>query len=106
MAMKLPPDFVIQRRVKENTKYAEASEYCSKMVKIAGETGWFEQKVKFDFEDNQKRETEAINEELEQANIELKKRRRNRMKLLYENEARTWEAELRELGLAVIRQMA
>ena len=58
MPMKLAPDFVIQRRVKENTKRAEAAEYSAKMVRIAGETGWFEGKMKFDFEDNEKREQE------------------------------------------------
>ncbi|CAD7943723.1 unnamed protein product [Amoebophrya sp. A25] len=105
MASKLPPDFVIRRAVKIKNKYGEADAYSKELVKTAGATKWFESKVKYDFEDNMKREDAAINAELEIANKELKRRRKHRMKLLYENEARTYEAELRELGLAVIRRM-
>lgn len=95
---------MIQRRVKINKKYAECDAYAKELTLTAGTTGWFEGKMKFDFQDDAKRSEKAVQQEIVQANLELKKTRNHRLGLLYENEARTYEAELREMGLAVIRQ--
>ena len=45
----------------------------------------------------------AINLEIEQSKLELLRSRHHRLALLYEHETRVYEAELREQGLAVIR---
>lgn len=104
MASKMGPDFLIKRRVKINEKYAESDAYARKLTLINGTTGWFEGKMKYDFQDDAKRNDVAIKQEIKEANLELKRTRHHRLSLLYENEARTWEAELRERGLAVVRQ--
>ena len=55
MASRLPPDFLIQRRVKINEKYAEADVYKKQLGFLEGATGWFEGKIKYDFADDAKR---------------------------------------------------
>lgn len=98
------PDFLIQKRVAMDNKYAESSVYCQKMVRISQSTAWFESKTKYDFVDTEKRNDAFIKKELEAANAEIKKRRRQRLQLLYEHEARAYEDELNQLGLAIQRQ--
>ena len=104
MAMKMKPDFLIQKRVAIDNKYAESEAYNRKLNSIAQNTEWFEGKTKFEFTDGEKRSQAFIKQEMEAANAELKARRHTRLKLLYENEARAYEHELNQLGLAIQRQ--
>ncbi|KAF4662447.1 hypothetical protein FOL47_006237 [Perkinsus chesapeaki] len=102
-AQRLPPDALIQRRVKIDEKHAELESYAKDLKKATITTSWFENKSKYDFTDNEKRNDTFIAEELRCANLELLLRRRHRIKLLYENEARKYEEELRAQGLAIQR---
>jgi len=102
---KIGPDYLIKRRVKINDRLHDAEAYKREIVKQHGVTSWFESKMKYDFQDNKKREDEAMKTEISQANLELTRTRNHRLQLLYEHENRVYEAELRELGLAVIRQL-
>merc|ERR1711881_771449 len=91
----VPPDYVIQKRVAVDTKYAFAEAAAKDLAKVQCATEWFESKIKYDFHEAAKRNDGFIKEEIEAANIELKKRRNERLKNLYYAEARMFEAELR-----------
>merc|ERR1719502_1979190 len=97
------PDFLIQKRVAQDNHYAACGAYANKMKSISQNSSWFEQKTKYDFNDGEKRSEAFIKQEMDCANAELKTRRQTRLKLLYENEARAYEQELGELGLAIQR---
>lgn len=99
------PDFLIQKRIQQDNQYAVAADYASKMAAISQVTHWFEGKQKFDFAETAKRSSEFIKQEMDACSEELKIRRRTRLRVLYENEARAYEAELAALGLAVQRQV-
>eukprot|EP00929_Paragymnodinium_shiwhaense_P093942 TRINITY_DN5427_c0_g1_i1.p2 TRINITY_DN5427_c0_g1~~TRINITY_DN5427_c0_g1_i1.p2 ORF type:complete len:107 (+),score=29.56 TRINITY_DN5427_c0_g1_i1:127-447(+) len=103
MAVRMRPDWLIQRSIAQDNKYAAANAYASDMKKVSQSTEWFESKVKYDFKDGEKRSAAFIAQEMECANVELKSRRRARLKALYENETRVFEDELADLGLAVQR---
>jgi len=98
------PDFLIQRRVKEDNKRADATAYASKMADVARTTSWHEGKQKFDYAEHQKQTASFIQEELFNCKEELKIRRRQRLRMLYDAEAKQYEEELAQLGLAVQRQ--
>eukprot|EP00931_Biecheleriopsis_adriatica_P083261 TRINITY_DN56837_c0_g1_i1.p1 TRINITY_DN56837_c0_g1~~TRINITY_DN56837_c0_g1_i1.p1 ORF type:complete len:108 (+),score=33.89 TRINITY_DN56837_c0_g1_i1:136-459(+) len=100
---KMRPDFLIQKGIAKDNQYAAAADYASKMSKISQVSGWFEGKQKYDFAEDAKRNAEFIKQEMESCNEELKIRRRTRLRVLYETEARAYEAELASLGLAVQR---
>lgn len=102
---KVGPDYLLKRRIKIDEKYAEADGYKKKMGMLAGTTGWFESKIKYDFQDGEKRQRDEIKMEIEEANIEIKRVRKHRLTKLYEKEAREFEEELRHMGLSVIREM-
>ncbi|CAE7870703.1 fabH [Symbiodinium microadriaticum] len=97
------PDFLIQKRIQKDNKFAVAEDYASKMAAISQVTHWFEGKQKFDFAETEKRSSEFIKQEMNSCNEELKIRRRTRLRNLYEAEAKAYEAELASLGLAVQR---
>lgn len=103
MAMKLRPDFLIQKRIHEDNKNARAAEYAQKLRSISQNTQWFESKTKYEFTDGEKRSQAYIKQEMQCANLELKTRRSTRLRMLYENEARAYEEELAAMGLAVQR---
>merc|ERR1712098_413593 len=98
------PDFLIKQRIAQDNSYAAASAYNRKMEAIKQNTGWFESKIKYEFADGEKRSQAFVRQEMQCANNELKLRRRVRLQLLYENEARAYEEELSSLGLAIQRQ--
>ncbi|KAF4695687.1 hypothetical protein FOZ60_003700 [Perkinsus olseni] len=102
-APRLPPDAIIQKRVASDEKHAALDRYTHEMKKAAMAASWFENKSKYDFTDNQKRNDGFIAEELRCANLELLLRRRHRIKRLYESEARLYEEELHARGLAIQR---
>lgn len=103
MAAKMKPDFLIQKRVAQDNALAQCAAYSQQMSRVAQNTGWFESKVKYSFNDGEKRSQAFIKQEMDCANSELKTRRKTRLKLLYENEARAYEDELGRLGLAIQR---
>mmetsp|Transcript_72743 Transcript_72743/g.115127 ORF Transcript_72743/g.115127 Transcript_72743/m.115127 type:complete len:107 (+) Transcript_72743:78-398(+) len=103
MAAKMKPDFLIQKRVAEDNRYAASAAYANKLDRIKQNTAWFESKTKYAFADGEKRSEAFIKQEMECANAELKTRRKTRLKLLYESEARAYEEELGRLGLAIQR---
>lgn len=102
-AKKMRPDFLIQKRIQQDNQYAVAADYASKMAAISQVTHWFEGKQKFDFAETEKRSSEFIKQEMDACSEELKIRRRTRLRVLYETEARAYESELAALGLAVQR---
>mmetsp|Transcript_91958 Transcript_91958/g.159552 ORF Transcript_91958/g.159552 Transcript_91958/m.159552 type:complete len:107 (-) Transcript_91958:67-387(-) len=104
MAAKMKPDFLIQKRVAQDNQFAANAAYSNKMKSIEQNTNWFESKTKYAFADSEKRSEAFIKQEMECANAELKTRRRTRLKLLYESEARAYEEELGRMGLAIQRQ--
>ena len=104
-AKKMRPDFLIQKRIQQDNQYAVAADYASKMAAISQVTHWFEGKQKFDFAETEKRSSEFIKQEMDACSEELKIRRRTRLRLLYETEARAYESELAALGLAVQRMV-
>eukprot|EP00927_Polykrikos_kofoidii_P045556 TRINITY_DN3957_c0_g1_i1.p1 TRINITY_DN3957_c0_g1~~TRINITY_DN3957_c0_g1_i1.p1 ORF type:complete len:107 (-),score=17.81 TRINITY_DN3957_c0_g1_i1:177-497(-) len=103
MAVKMKPDFMIQKRVAQDNKFSAAANYSHQLNCVSQTTQWFESKTKYEFTDSEKRSQAFIRQEMECANTELKIRRRTRLKLLYQNEARAYEDELADLGLAVQR---
>ena len=66
-------------------------------------TDWHENKQKYAVCHGNLRTEKAITEELISANVELKIRRKARLKQLYQAEMAKYEAELNEMGLAVYR---
>jgi hypothetical protein len=103
MANKPPPDYLIRKRVEVDNKYAIAESHARDSLKVQVSTDWFEGKLKYDFNEAAKRNDGFIKDEIASANLELKKRRSERLKHLYLAEARMFEEELRSMGLAVQR---
>mmetsp|Transcript_114941 Transcript_114941/g.324854 ORF Transcript_114941/g.324854 Transcript_114941/m.324854 type:complete len:107 (+) Transcript_114941:124-444(+) len=103
MAVKMRPDFLIQKRIAQDNQYAAATNYANQLYSVSQNTEWFESKTKYEFKDGEKRSQAFIKQEMECASAELKVRRRTRLKLLYENEARAFEDELGQMGLAIQR---
>jgi hypothetical protein len=101
--VKPPPDYLIRKRVEVDNKYAIAENHAKDVAKVQVSTEWFEGKIKYDFNEAAKRNDGFIKDEIESANVELKKRRNDRLKHLYLAEARMYEEELRSMGLAVQR---
>ncbi|EER07644.1 hypothetical protein Pmar_PMAR024048 [Perkinsus marinus ATCC 50983] len=54
-AQRLPPDAIIQKRVKTDEGYAALERYTNGMRKAAMTASWFEGKSKNDFAENEKR---------------------------------------------------
>eukprot|EP00403_Amphidinium_massartii_P016855 CAMPEP_0178428118 /NCGR_PEP_ID=MMETSP0689_2-20121128/30105_1 /TAXON_ID=160604 /ORGANISM="Amphidinium massartii, Strain CS-259" /LENGTH=107 /DNA_ID=CAMNT_0020049865 /DNA_START=141 /DNA_END=464 /DNA_ORIENTATION=+ len=102
--IKMNPDFLIQKRVAADNKYAHSAAYNQKMQMIKMGTQWFESKSKYEFADGEKRSKAFIQQEMDCANKELKIRRQKRLKMLYEHEARAYEDELASMGLAIQRR--
>ena len=100
---KVAPDYLIKKRVEVDNKYAIAEHHAIDVARVQVATSWFEGKLKYDFNEAAKRNDGFIKEEIEAANLELKTRRRERLKNLYYAEARMYEDELRSMGLAVQR---
>jgi hypothetical protein len=103
MPIQPPPDYLIRKRVEEDNKYAIAETFARDVAKVQVATEWFEGKIKYDFNEGAKRNDGFIKDEIDMANVELKKRRTERLKHLYLAEARMYEEELRSMGLAVQR---
>ncbi|CAE8649747.1 unnamed protein product [Polarella glacialis] len=101
---KLAPDFIIQKTIQKDNQYAAAADYKKQMDLIGGVTAWFEGKQKYDFNEVEKRNQSFIQQEMHSCMEELKIRRRTRLRQLYDQEARGWESELAQVGLAVQRQ--
>mmetsp|Transcript_14430 Transcript_14430/g.29273 ORF Transcript_14430/g.29273 Transcript_14430/m.29273 type:complete len:107 (-) Transcript_14430:123-443(-) len=104
MTAKWSPDYLIQKRIAQDNAYAAASAYSAKMSAVSSTTSWHEGKQKYDFFEGQKRTSAFIKEEMRSCNEELKIRRRQRLRMLYDAEAKQYEEELAQLGLAVQRQ--
>mmetsp|Transcript_8261 Transcript_8261/g.16871 ORF Transcript_8261/g.16871 Transcript_8261/m.16871 type:complete len:107 (+) Transcript_8261:94-414(+) len=104
MASPLRPDFLIQKRIEKDNQYAAAADYAKTMQRISQNSSWFEGKQKYDFAEGEKRDKSFIQNEMDCCYEELKIRRRTRLRQLYEAEAKAWEQELAENGLAVQRQ--
>mmetsp|Transcript_58388 Transcript_58388/g.131543 ORF Transcript_58388/g.131543 Transcript_58388/m.131543 type:complete len:107 (+) Transcript_58388:92-412(+) len=104
MAARTRPDALIMQRVAKDNQFAAASSYASTMQSIASVTSWHEGKQKFDYAEGEKRTSAFIKEEMRNCNEELKIRRRQRLRLLYDAEAKQYEEELAQMGLAVQRQ--
>lgn len=64
MAMKMRSDWLIQRSIIQDNKYAAANAYASDLKKTSQNTAWFESKVKYDFKDGEKRSATSIAQEL------------------------------------------
>jgi len=84
-------------------EYAKAEAYSRDLFKTQINTSWFEGKIKYEFNETAKRNDAFIKGEVQEANTELKKRRHERLRQLYHAEAKMYEEELQQLGLAVQR---
>lgn len=101
--MAYQPDWCIQNRIKQDIKYADAEAYTRKMQDIAKTSTWHERQQKFEVARNNIWAEKHAENELKVANFELKERRKFRLRVLLEEEAKTYEQELARKGLAIYR---
>lgn len=93
----------IQRSIKQGEKYAVAESYSKKLEGISRITNWHETKAKYDQANSNKYAKKMIDQEMKYALKEIKTVRNVKLKQLYEAEAKQWEAQLSERGLAIYK---
>lgn len=101
---KIAPDFQLKKTIAENEKLAQARKAIKDQGICTNQARWFQQKSTCDHANKEKAQKAVVENELNQANNELKIRRNLRMLQLIENEARVYEEELASLGLRVQRK--
>lgn len=101
--MAYQPDWCIQNRIKQDSRYANAETYSKNLQDIAKTSTWHERQQKFEVVRNNLRSEKDSSQELQVANMELKERRRCRLKELLQREACGYEQELAKKGLAIYR---
>lgn len=101
--MAYQPDWCIQNRIKQDVKYANAEAYTRNIQDIAKTSTWHERQQKFEVARSNILAGKQAENELKVANFELKERRKFRLKVLLEEEAKVFEQELARKGLAIYR---
>ena len=80
-----------------------ANIFYFRMQAIGRTTQWHESQQKFEVQRQQKKNDKLMKEELKHANDELKVLRHERLLNLYKEEAQSHEAELNQLGFAILK---
>mmetsp|Transcript_2990 Transcript_2990/g.4627 ORF Transcript_2990/g.4627 Transcript_2990/m.4627 type:complete len:105 (+) Transcript_2990:1183-1497(+) len=94
-------DWCVQQRIKQDEKLAAAEVYAKKMQDIGKTSVWHERQQKFQVARNNIHAEKQMKAEVEIANRELRDRRKERLRRLLQEEARQYQNELRERGLAL-----
>jgi len=102
-AKKEPADKDVKKFIAEADRLRQAEKYDKSLATIGRIAEWHEGKQKGDFGLGEKRSESFIRDEMDCCRTELKERRRARLRVLYETEARQHELELAQKGLSVQR---
>ncbi len=98
------PDYLVQRREKEERKISDALEYDNKMKLIGINTDWAEKNQKFHIQNAKIRNEQRMRNEISNTYEEIKMRRRVRLQELYCLEMEMYEKELAQQGLSIVKE--
>uniref|UniRef100_A0A0G4HZ00 Uncharacterized protein n=1 Tax=Chromera velia CCMP2878 TaxID=1169474 RepID=A0A0G4HZ00_9ALVE len=97
-------DYAMLKRAQQNDKQEAIEKYAASLQFASSNAQWFEKSSKAAFSIQQARQESFIKEELSNAAAELQKRRRARLKALYEAEHKSYEDKLNSKGLSIHRE--
>eukprot|EP01029_Cantina_marsupialis_P028514 TRINITY_DN776302_c0_g1_i1.p1 TRINITY_DN776302_c0_g1~~TRINITY_DN776302_c0_g1_i1.p1 ORF type:complete len:105 (-),score=18.55 TRINITY_DN776302_c0_g1_i1:121-435(-) len=93
----------IQRRVQEDTIYAQRNQHVRARASVEQNAKWTEKETKKSSEKSVFRANQGLSErELKELNTELVRFRQQRLKALYTRELEEWQQEFEERGLSII----
>ncbi len=98
------PDYLVQRREREERKIADAVEYDNKMKLLGINTDWAEKNQKFHIQNAKIRNERRMRNEITNTYEEIKMRRRVRLRELYCIEMDMYEKELAQKGLSIVKE--
>ena len=98
------PDYLVQRREKEERKISDALEYDNKMKLIGINTDWAEKNQKFHIQNAKIRNEQRMRNEISNTYEEIKMRRRVRLQELYCLEMKIFKKELAQQGLSIVKE--